>query len=149
MRAYLLLILVLIAGCQPADRPPTIRYGEDACANCRMIINEPPYACAVETEQGELRKYDDLNCMVLDSARIQPRRYWVHDFEKPDRWLDGTRAFYVRADNLQTPMGSRTIALATRDQAARKARDLNGRVFTFEQIRQEFLPKKQPSESRR
>ncbi len=143
MRAIMGAILpaLLIAGCQQAGRPPVIRYGEDACAHCRMIINEPPYASAVETAEGEIRKYDDFNCMFRDSERSRPRRYWVHDYGKPDRWLDGMKTFYVRADALQTPMGSRTLAVATREEAERKAQQLQGKVYTFEQIRRMFLPK--------
>lgn len=134
-------VLGVLISCQQALQPPTIRYGEDACANCRMIINEAPFACAVETQEGEIRKYDDFNCMFLDSARSQPKRYWVHHHDKPTEWLDGAKAYYVRADDLQTPMGSRTLAVATREEAERKAQSLKGKVFTFEQIRQEFLPK--------
>ncbi|MEN3001951.1 MAG: nitrous oxide reductase accessory protein NosL [Armatimonadota bacterium] len=137
-----LLLLVLLAGCQRTVQPPTIRYGEDVCAQCRMIINEAPYACAVETQEGEIRKYDDFNCMFLDSERIKPKRYWVHRHDKPDEWLDGTKAYYVRADDLQTPMGSRTLAVATREEAERKAQQLKGKVFTFEGIRQELRPKR-------
>lgn len=106
-----------------------------------MIINEAPYACAIETQQGEIRKYDDFNCMFLDSRRVKPKRYWVHDHNAPDKWLDGAKAYYVRADDLQTPMGSRTLAVATREEAEHKAQRLKGKVFTFEQVRQEFLPK--------
>jgi copper chaperone NosL len=133
---------MLLMSCQQAVQPPTIRYGEDACANCRMLINEAPYACAIETEEGEIRKYDDFNCMFLDSERVKPKRYWVHHHDKPDQWLDGEKAFYVRADTLQTPMGSRTLAVATREEAERKAKQLKGQVFPFEAIRQQFLPQK-------
>ncbi len=142
MRRFTWLTLLLLVSCQQAVQPPTIRYGEDACANCRMLINEAPYACAIETEEGEVRKYDDFNCMFLDSERVKPKRYWVHHHDKPDQWLDGEKAFYVRADALQTPMGSRTLAVATRDEAERKAKQLNGQVLTFEAIRQQFLPQK-------
>jgi copper chaperone NosL len=142
MRRFTWLMLLLLMSCQQAVQPPTIRYGKDACANCRMLINEAPYACAIETETGEVRKYDDFNCMFLDSERVKPMRYWVHHHDKPDQWLDGEKAFYVRADALQTPMGSRTLAVATREEADRKAKQLKGKVFTFEAIRRQFLSPK-------
>jgi copper chaperone NosL len=142
MRRFTWLMLLLLMSCQQAVQPPTIRYGEDACANCRMLINEAPYACAIETEAGEVRKYDDFNCMFLDSERVKPMRYWVHHHDKPDQWLDGEKAFYVRADALQTPMGSRTLAVATREEADREAKQLKGKVFPFEAIRRQFLSPK-------
>jgi hypothetical protein len=96
MRRFTWLMLLLLMSCQQAVQPPTIRYGEDACANCRMLINEAPYACAIETEAGEVRKYDDFNCMFLDSERVKPMRYWVHHHDKPDSgWMGRRRSMCV------------------------------------------------------
>lgn len=136
-----LALLALLMGCQGEDQLPVVRYGEDKCAFCGMIINEAPSACAIETQEGEIRKYDDFNCMFLDSERIQPKRYWVHDHDKPDQWLDGTQAYYVQADDFQTPMGSRLLAVATRETADQKARQLKGTVLRFEEARQVFVKK--------
>lgn len=38
-----------LSGCGSGETLPRVRYGEDMCANCRMIINDPQYACVVET----------------------------------------------------------------------------------------------------
>lgn len=134
-------LALLLFGCGSDTRPPRIRYGEDACANCRMIINEPQFACVVETAGGEFHKYDDFNCMFLDVKRekLTPKRYWVPNFTKPEEWLDGTQAFYVRADGLQTPMGSRVLAVGSRGVAESEAKRLRGKVLTFEEVRAALL----------
>lgn len=131
----------LLSGCGSLENVPRIRYGEDACANCRMIINEPQFGCAIETPDGEFRKYDDFNCMFLDVKRekITPKRYFVPNYANPDEWLDGTQAFYVRADDLQTPMGSRVLALPSQEQAEAEAKRSKGKVLSFEEIRKELL----------
>ena len=128
-----------LSGCGSEETLPRVRYGEDMCANCRMIINDPQYACVVETADGEFRKYDDFNCMFLDVERekLTPKRYLVPNYAKPDEWLDGTQAYYVRADDLQTPMGSRVLALPSQEEA--EAKRLSGKVLRFEQVRKELL----------
>lgn len=135
--------VLAFSGCGSAESLPRIRYGEDACANCRMIINEPQFGCAIETPDGEFRKYDDFNCMFLDVARekLAPKRYFVPNYHKPEEWLDGTQAFYVRADDLQTPMGSRVLAVPSREEAEQEAQRLKGKVLTFEAVRRELLGK--------
>lgn len=126
-----------LSGCGSEETLPRVRYGEDMCANCRMIINDPQCACVVETADGEFRKYDDFNCMFLDVERekLTPKRYLVPNYAKPDEWLDGTQAYYVRADDLQTPMGSRVLALPSQEQAEAEAKRLNGKVLRFEEVR--------------
>ncbi|CUU00622.1 copper chaperone NosL [Armatimonadetes bacterium GBS] len=135
--------VLAFSGCGSSENLPRIRYGEDACANCRMIINEPQFGCAIETPDGEFRKYDDFNCMFLDVERekLTPKRYFVPNYHKPDEWLDGTQAFYVRADDLQTPMGSRVLAVPSREAAEQEAQRLKGKVLTFDEVRRELLGK--------
>lgn len=48
-------------------------------------------------------------------------------------------AFYVRADDLQTPMGGRVLALPSQEQAEAEAKRLNGKVLRFEEVRKELL----------
>ncbi len=138
---FLLLMVVALAGCQGGERTPTVRYGEDVCANCRMIINEPQNACAIETADGEIRKYDDFNCMLLDAERVQVKKYWVQPYDKRNQWIDAQQAYYVRADDLQTPMGSRAIATESRDSAEQLARQHQGEVLDFDGLRKALLKK--------
>lgn len=130
-----------LSGCGSGESLPRVRYGEDACASCRMIINDPQYGCVIETADGEFRKYDDFNCMFLDvdGEKLTPKRYFVPNYAKPDEWLDGTQAYYVRADDLQTPMGGRVLALPQHEQAEAEAKRLNGKVLRFEEVRKELL----------
>lgn len=141
LRMALWVLAILLLGCGSEESLPRVRYGEDSCVNCRMIINDPQYGCVVETADGEFRKYDDFNCMFLDLDRekLTSKRYFVPNYAKPDEWLDGTQAYYVRADDLQTPMGSRVLALPSQEQAEAEAKRLNGKVLRFEEVRKELL----------
>lgn len=143
MKRYPLLwaVCLLLTACQRVNEPPKVRLGEDPCAHCGMLINEAQFACMIQDEAGEYHKYDDFNCMFLHAAsgRIKPKRYFVADYDQPDQWLDGTQAFYARTETLQTPMGSRTAAVRTRERAESLLKQHGGgKVLTFEAARQEW-----------
>ena len=139
-RATVLLIAigVLSAGCQGAvsDRPPTVRYGEDACVQCRMLINEARFAAAAVSPSGELRTFDDLGCLLTylhEHPDIALGRLWIHDYES-EAWLGVSTASFVSDVDLATPMGYGVVALATPEQAARLAEAIGGRVIARGQL---------------
>jgi copper chaperone NosL len=119
----LLLVSVLwLAGCQPSapnlDDPPQIRYGEDVCARCNMIISESRFAAAYVTPQGEVRRFDDVGGMVAHYQETgeEAAVFWVHDYET-EAWLKAGDAYYVVSQDLVTPMGFGIVAYADREQA--------------------------------
>jgi len=137
----LLLLTLTLTGCQRSEDAPKVRLGEDPCANCGMLINDARFACIIQDEQGDYHKYDDFNCMFIhaQSGRIQPKRYLVPNYDQPEQWLDGTQAFYARTENLQTPMGSRTATVPTRERAEELLKQHGGgKILTFEDALKEW-----------
>jgi copper chaperone NosL len=103
----------MVGGCGVnPSQPPSIRYGEEACAHCRMIISDDRFAAALVTDTGETLKFDDIGCLVEHEADRQRSAvtYWVRSF-KEDNWLDARTAAYVRSDEVQSPMGYGLAAL--------------------------------------
>jgi copper chaperone NosL len=104
----------LLVGCQPtgANRPPTVRFGEEACAECRMIISDERFAAAVVTATGEALKFDDIGCLIEHEADQAPPdlAYWVRDFRSRE-WLNAREATFVHSENITSPMGFGLAAL--------------------------------------
>ena len=126
----------LAAGCAVSSGgPPTIRYGESACAECHMLINEARYAAAAVTKAGEPVVFDSTECLVryLHRDGISLARVWVHDYGA-DRWLVSDEAFYVASPDLTTPMGQGVVATASAPEANRLAGTVHGRVMRFAQL---------------
>jgi copper chaperone NosL len=127
-------VLVLAAGCGPADtsRPPSVRFGEEACAFCRMIISDERFAAARVSAGGEVLKFDDLGCLLRHEAtQTQPAAaYWVHDFRGQD-WLNAREAIYVASGRVASPMGYGLAAVATAQAAREMATALAGRTLRF------------------
>ncbi|HXF61573.1 MAG TPA: nitrous oxide reductase accessory protein NosL [Caldilineaceae bacterium] len=138
-----LLALTLLAGCargSAAPAPPEIRYGEDQCAHCTMIISDPRFAAGIayEIEPGryESLAFDDIGDMLAE-AGSHPERvvvdYYVHDYTS-EEWLDATEAHFVVSPAIPSPMGSGIAAHASAEAAAAHAAELQGRVLTWDEL---------------
>jgi copper chaperone NosL len=133
-----LILLLLTAACSSTadlDTPPEIRYGEDVCDRCGMIINEARYAASYVTNTGEVRRFDDIGGMFAYTQEMPENVnvYWVHDYDT-EEWIKGNEAHYVAADTLRTPMGFHIVALSTLERAESLASESGGTVHTFDSL---------------
>ncbi len=129
--AFVLAALALgVSGCGrgAAAWPPAaateIRLGEDACANCRMIVSDGRFAAQARRHAAPdaVLVFDDLGCL-LDASKpepFEPQGVFVRQFDG-DRWLRGDAAFVVRAKDIASPMGSGRAVFATRAAAEKEA----------------------------
>jgi copper chaperone NosL len=122
--ATLLLLAVGLAACDsaPPDGPPTIAYGRDECIECGMIVTEERHAAAmraiVDGEQRDLF-FDDIGDMIeheRNAAGLQVLRRYVHDFNTA-QWVDADAAWFVKSDQIRTPMGFGLLAFADESSA--------------------------------
>jgi len=143
-RGLLLLLLVvslLLSACargETTPTPPTIRYGEDTCAHCNMIISDPRYAAgyAYEISDGryESLAFDDIGDLLADLGEQTDRHivaWYVHDYES-EEWLDATTAYYVISKQIMSPMGHGISAHATQAAAEQMAQAKEGAVFDWQ-----------------
>lgn len=135
--AVMLLLAGLLAGCSSGvavDTPPEIRYGEESCDQCRMIINEARFAAAYVTRSGTVRRFDDIgNMLLFDAARGEEVVvFWVHDYDTA-AWLKAPQAFFVVKSGILTPMGHGIVAV--KDHARARELAVAGAVLSFAQLR--------------
>jgi copper chaperone NosL len=133
-----LLILFALSTCQSQvdlDQPPDIRYGEDVCERCNMIISEPRFAAAYYTAEGDARRFDDIGGMAIYHAEHQEdvAQFWVHDFQTED-WIIADQAFFVMSDTLHTPMGYGVVAFSDQAQAENLVSEVGGMLMTFTEV---------------
>jgi copper chaperone NosL len=146
----LLLFGVVIAGCQSRtdfDRPPEIRYGEDTCDQCRMIISGARFAAAYVTRQGTTRRFDGIGDLLLYYAAHaeEVAGFWVHDYDTKT-WLKAEQAFFVVSLSLQTPMGHGVVAIRDQHRAEDLATSVHGMVMTFADLQKRFTGAEAASE---
>lgn len=144
MRYRLLLLLLLsvliLSACArgaTAATPPEIRYGEDTCTECNMIISDPRFAAgyAYEITPGRFESlaFDDIGDLLAHLAKHGERKivaWYVHDYAT-EEWLDATTAYYVLSDQIHTPMNHGIAAHATRAAAEALAQSKAGAVLDW------------------
>lgn len=136
--SLIVLLAVLLVSCQPRpslDAPPEIRYGEDTCDLCHMIINEARFAAACVTRQGEARRFDDIGDLVAYHAAHaeEVAALWVHDYDTGE-WLRAEQATFVVSDAFHTPMGHGIVAVANAARAQELAASVGGQVAAFSDL---------------
>jgi len=140
---FALLSLSLLAACgggPDLNEPPDVRYGEDVCERCLMIINEARYAAAYVTPDGEPRLFDDIGGMAahideaLEGGALEDGAvFWVHDYDT-EEWLKAEEAFYVESEELATPMGFGIVAFADRERAEAWAAEQVGTLRSYSEL---------------
>ncbi|ACG72696.1 conserved hypothetical protein [Anaeromyxobacter sp. K] len=121
--AALVVAAACAAGCQRGTPAPArLDPRNDACAHCRMMVSDPPFAAQLVAPGEEPRFFDDLGCL-RDYLREHPRLprgavAYVAD-HRTSAWVRAEAATVSRVPGLRTPMGSELIAHA--DAASRDA----------------------------
>lgn len=134
----LLCVSSVLMGCRSAtdvDTPPDIRYGEDVCDQCRMIISDKRFAAAYVTSQGETRRFDDIGDLVLyhRTHAEEVAVFWVHDYDSR-AWLRAEQALFVTGPAIHTPMGHGIVAFDDQQRAAAMAAAHQSDVLTFAEL---------------
>lgn len=135
-----LLLLLLAWGCAEGSStiaPPAIRYGEDLCAECNMVISDPRFAAGYvyEVSEGRYRSlaFDDIGDLLVHMAKHPEHTiiaWYVHDYQS-EEWLDATTAYYVVGEQIRTPMNHGIAAHATEAAATAMAVNLAGEVMDW------------------
>lgn len=113
---------------------PEIRYGEEPCRHCGMIIDDPRFAAA-RMDRGE-RHFDDIGCLVndlIETPGAVGAATWVHDYNT-EAWVAGCDATYVHSTEVRTPMASGVIAFARREDANAASVALPGDMVSWDAL---------------
>lgn len=98
--------------------PEPMRYGQDECAGCKMIISDKRFGAEIITRKGRVLKFDDITCMndfMHDGgpAEGEVKLRVVCDFNRPNVFIPLQEALFLSSDELKSPMGGNSAAFAT------------------------------------
>ena len=115
-----LIILILFISC--SNEPKPIRFNEDECDYCRMIISDQRYGAELMTNKGKAYKFDSVECLSAYLQEQKPGSKDVHslltiDFNNPEIFIDATKAWYLHSDLLKSPMGLNLSAFSDKELA--------------------------------
>ncbi len=117
------LLALALAACKGGPpRPAELdTSGDEACASCRMVISDRHLAAQLVAPGEEPRFFDDIGCLRAFLAQHPMPKgavAYVAD-HRTGEWVKASAAVYVRAEAVETPMGSHLLAYA--DPASRQA----------------------------
>jgi copper chaperone NosL len=134
-------LLALLAGCsgdKPLD-PPDIRFGQDTCAECGMIVSDERFAGAIvyrRDREVQHALFDDVGEMLtFTPPHAEASRWWVRDAQTR-AWVDADAAHFVVESRTHTPMGTGVLAFASSDDADRAITADGGQRVDLAQAKQ-------------
>lgn len=139
MNLLYLIPLMMLMACQVDPEP--IDFGKDACDHCKMVIMDPKFGAEIITEKGRIYKFDDVNCKVNyindnNIAEENLKYNLVIDFSEPQTLINADRAYYVKSDEIKSPMGSQIAAFNSEDAAQKMIKRWNdGETLNYFQMK--------------
>ncbi len=130
-------LLLIAAGCgNQLPRPAEIEEN-DMCAQCKMAISQKQYAAEMVDRDGNVYKFDNLDCMVRyvsgHGLKEKAAAWFVMDSDGK-QWLDPRQAFLVKSASIPGPMGSGILAVKDQATAGDLAQRFAGQVLHFEDL---------------
>jgi len=134
----IVLAVLFLGGC--SQKPQKVRYGEEQCAHCKMVITDSRFAAEIVTSKGKAIKFDAIECMAAylhDHPEINEKSaaLWVSNFAEPGSWIDQNKAIFIQSEKVQSPMGKSLLALKSDEQVKEHLDQFPGRKITWEQIK--------------
>ncbi|MFO7259230.1 MAG: nitrous oxide reductase accessory protein NosL [Bacteroidota bacterium] len=138
------LILILCVLCLACSvKPEPLQYGVDACHTCKMTLVDRKFGAEIVTKKGKVFKFDDMNCMVnfLNSGEVQDRDVayrLVVDFATPEKLIPAGDAFYVKSNEIRSPMASGIAAFESEGAMKEQLRAWKGIYLTWGELVTQF-----------
>lgn len=121
-------------------QPQAFALGKDICDDCKMTIMENRFGGEIITKKGKVYKFDDAHCLasflkkdIVKKTDIA-RTVFI-DYDNSKNFLDASSAYFVVSDQLKSPMNSNAASFTTRAEAEKTAKETNGKVFVWNDLR--------------
>lgn len=116
----LVLCLNLLSCSTPGPEP--IRLNKDNCNYCKMSLSDERFNCEIVTEKGKVYKFDDMHCMIdfskENKEKMEEALYYVSDFISPHSLQEAGKMFFIKGENVSSPMSGNIAAFSNKDSAA-------------------------------
>jgi copper chaperone NosL len=130
--------MVLLAACSPGPRD--IDLGKEECAHCKMTVTDARFAAQLVTNTGKIHVYDAVECMaaaVNDNTVLEEdiNSIWVMRHDAPGTFIDAAKAWYLRHEDIRSPMGMNLAAFETKTKYASEQQRIGGELYRWTGVR--------------
>jgi copper chaperone NosL len=102
-----------------------------------MAISEKRYAAEMADVEGNVIKFDNIDCMVryVSGHDLKDKAAaWFVMESAGEKWLDARRAFFVKSASIPGPMGSGVLAVEDHPTAEELAKRFSGQILHFDDL---------------
>jgi copper chaperone NosL len=130
---------LLLAAC--AVEPQPVLLGAEECGHCRMVISDLQFTAQALTTKGKSFRFDAIECLAewVTGDEVPEETLhstWVADFDDPESWLSTEEAYFLRSDQIRSPMGAGLTAYASADAAEARRAEFGGEVLRWREVRE-------------
>jgi copper chaperone NosL len=142
MRFTLFVTLIfMILACSTEPQP--IAFGKDGCYACKMTLMDRKFGAEIVTTKGKVYIFDDVNCMLnfLHTGELNDRdiaHRLVIDFANPEKLIDTSHAFFLKSNNIKSPMASQVAAFEKEEDMMRVKEELGGIYLVWGELVKQF-----------
>jgi copper chaperone NosL len=134
-------LLSLMLAC--SSEPEPIVYGTDACHTCKMTLMDKKFGAELVTQKGKVYKFDDVNCMLnfyndTENNAEQFKYKLVVDFSQPEKLITASDAFFLKSDEIKSPMASEIAAFESKDSMEKLKEEWNGIYLVWGEVVTQF-----------
>ena len=130
-------LLLVTAGCGSRSPQPVEIEAADMCAQCKMAISEKRYAAEMADLDGNVIKFDNIDCMIRYASghgqKNKAAAWFVMDSDGRE-WLDARQVLLVKSPSIPGPMASGVLAVKDRTAADGLAKRFSGQVLRFDDL---------------
>jgi copper chaperone NosL len=135
------LVAILFLSCSVDPQP--LQYGKDGCHTCKMTLMDKKFGTELVTAKGKIYKFDDVNCMVnfINSDYLEDEKLehiLVVDYTQPGKLIRAEEAFYLKSDEIRSPMASEIAAFETEKVMLKYKTKLKGTYMTWGELKTHF-----------
>ena len=134
----MIFILFLIASSCNHD-PVVINYGKDNCDFCKMTIMDYKYSAQCISKKGKTFRFDDVHCLLsfLKNGGVwsnEIEKIYFSDFIKKGNWIQSERAFFLKSDLINGPMGGNYAAFSSESDRGEAGKQFKGEKLLWDDI---------------
>ena len=138
-RGICIALFLPVLGCHGNMEPRTVLPGTDSCHYCQMTIVDERFTTQLVSEKGKHFIFDDVHCMnafvqEADSNSLQIAKVYLSDFAYPGHYITPEKSFFLRSDNLRSPMGGNTATFSEESSLLETQVILGGEIVSFETL---------------
>lgn len=133
-----IVVIALLFSCNAEQEK--LNFNRDECAYCGMKLVDNRYGAMLVTSKGKSFAFDDINCMINYKNEklkdIEIAKQLVIDFSNPGNLIDATKAYFLKNEELKSPMGGNAAAFSNMDSLDTYYNILQGEKTSWELIQE-------------